>query len=242
MQHIIYFILDDDLNFLKDILPAIISGLALITSVVIPYLLIRYEKIYILNKDHKEFLRKIQIYFLEWLNISSYNSELIEEILDNPPNVFILKDFQFYEFPSIDLLKTYNNDLLNEFYVQIRKLKSLDHYLKTISIEFSIYKKMLVNKESPLPVNGDSFFRISLMELRKQQVNSLTDITKLRVKVRLLLNEINQIDSLEIKRFFSFDPDKIYWYKKDLQFSEEEIKAEEVKLEQEKQNYQKRNI
>ncbi len=221
---------------MKDILPVLISSVALVISVLMPYLLIRYEKAFSLNKEYRDFLGQAEIFFLEWLNVSSYNTKLIEEFLsvNNNPQAIFVKDFQFYDFPAINFFKTYNNELLNEFYVQVRKLKGLDHHLRIISAEYAAYKRMKGSKDAIHPQNGNDFFVEALTGIKEQYPKIVDDLVKLRIKVRLLLKEVNKISSLKINRFFSFGQANMLWYKKDLKFSDEQIQEEITLLEKEK--------
>lgn len=222
-------------NFLKDLLPIIISSVALIVSVLLPYLLIRYEKIYAMNKENKEFLRQIEIYLLEWLNVTSHNSRLNEEFLEvlETPNAIFPKTFQFYEFPTTDFFKSYNIELVNEFYVQTRKLKDFNHHLRMIDKEYSTFKNTIVEGLT-MPQNGVNFFKEALTSLAAQYPKAISDMEDLRIRVRLLLKEANDTDGLKINRFFAFGQQNRFWYKKDLEFTSEEMEAEKKILDKEK--------
>lgn len=231
-----YLIQETSFSFLKDILPILISSVALIVSVLMPYLLIRYEKIYAFNKENKEFLRQIEIYLLEWLNVTSHNTRLNTEFLEVLETVGAVfpKTFQFYDFPTMDFFKGYNMELVNECYVQIRKLKDFNHHLKMINKEYSTFKSSLITG-GKLAQNNVSFFKEALESLQKQYPKAIDDMCDLRVRVRLLLKQANNVDALRVKRFFDFSTEGRLWYKKDMQFSKEEIEAEKVVLEKEKQ-------
>lgn len=231
-----YIMQENPLSFMKDIFPVLLSSVALIVSVLMPYLLIRYEKIYSVNNENKEFLRQMEIYLLEWLNVTSHNSRLNTEFLDvlkTPGNVFA-KTFQFYDFPTMDFFKSYNVELVNACYVQTRKLKDFNHHLKMIDNEYSTFKKSIMTGGN-LAENGHSFFEESLENLQKQYPKAIEGMCDLRIKVRLLLKQANSIDALKIIKFFDFSNEGKLWYKKDMQFSKEEIETEMEVLEKEKQ-------
>lgn len=231
-----YLIQENPFSFFKDVLPIIISSVALVVSVLMPYLLIRYEKIYAFNKENKEFLRQMEIYLLEWLNVTSHNTRLnteFLEVLDTVGAVFP-KTFQFYDFPTMDFFKSYNVELVNECYVQTRKLKDFNHHLKMIDKEYSAFKNTLMTG-GKLAENGVSFFKEALESLQKQYPKAIDDMCDLRIRVRLLLKQANAVDALKVKRFFDFSTEGRLWYKKDMQFSKEEIEAEKAVLEKEKQ-------
>ena len=196
------------LSFFKDIFPILISSTALFVSVLAPYLIIRYEKVFERNKQYKDFLREMEVFILEWLNITSENKELVDEfvgVLKTPQSIFP-KTFQFYEFPPLKFFDTYNVDLLNECYVVVRKLKSYDHHLQIIDSEYKYYRRMLVETKSNSIENGTQFFIDSLESIQKQFPQILKDLSDLRVIVTLLLKRVNGERSLTLKKFFSLNP------------------------------------
>lgn len=233
-HHIMY---QSPVSFLKDILPILISSFALIVSVVTPYLLIRYEKIYAVNKETREFMRQVEIYLLEWLNVTSNNHDLNAEFLEvlNTPNGVFTKAFQFYDFPTMEFFKSYNVDLVNEFYVQTRKLKNFNHHLRLIDKEYTAFKETVMNG-GQIAINATNFFREALNELNKQYPEAIADITGLRVKVRLLLNRANAVDSLQVNKFFALGQSGRFWYKRDMKFTLQEIEGEKVALQKEQED------
>ncbi|MGC9602210.1 MAG: hypothetical protein ABSE76_00485 [Minisyncoccia bacterium] len=222
-------------DFWKDVLPVLISSVALLVSVIVPYLIIRYEKIYAANKEHKEFLRQIEIYLLEWLNITAYDARTTNEFLDvlKTPGAIFPKNFQFYDFPSMDFFKSYNVELVNEVYVIIRKLKGFDHHLRMIDNEYQAFKRTIMSGGGKLAENVISFFNEALGTIDDQYPKVIEDLTDLRVKVRLLLNDANKTDTLKMKRFYGFGKGSRIWYKNDLRFTDKELSAERAVLEKE---------
>ncbi|MEI8130654.1 MAG: hypothetical protein WCG55_04095 [bacterium] len=205
----------------------------MLISVLIPYLLVRYEKVFAINKDYRDFLSQADVYTLEWLSVTNYNIRIIDEFLEvlaKPDGVYA-KDFQFYDFPPIGFFRTYNSQLLNEFYFQVRGIKDLEHHLKMVSSEYLAYKRMRSNRDAILPTNGNHFFILTITNVKERLPEIIEEIKNLRIRVSLLLSEVNRTDSLSMKKFFSFGQKNRLWYKKDLQFTLEEIKTEEKKLE-----------
>ena len=232
----------NNLSFLKDFLPILISGVAVIISVVIPYLLLRYEKAFARNKGHKEFLWKMELFILDWLNVTSDNGKMIDKFLEvlKTPKTLFLKDFQFYEFPSMDFFDTYNVELVNECYVQVRKLKTLDHHIKTLSFEYLAYKRMLLEKENDKILNAEVFYTEALTSIKNECKTVFKDLTELRIIIRILLKKANKVNSLTFDKFFNFNPEKLIWHQKDIKFTQEEINEEKISLEKESKAYSKK--
>jgi hypothetical protein len=224
----------NSLGFLKDILPILISSVALFVSVLTPYLLIRYEKIYALNKENKEFLRQVEIYLLEWLNVTSHNARLNEEFLGVLETVAAIfpKTFQFYDFPTMDFFKSYNVELVNEFYVQTRKLKDFNHHLRMIDKEYSTFKNTIMSG-GKLADNSGDFFKEAVGSLKKQYPKAIEDMAELRIIVRLLLKQANNVDALQVNKFFSLGQQSRFWYKRDIKFTQKEIDNEKAALKKE---------
>lgn len=231
-----YLFYRDNFSFFKDALPIIISSAALLVSVITPYLLIRYEKVFNANKQHQDFLRQAEIYLMDWLNITSYNSRLNQEFLETlkTPGTLFAKTFQFYDFPNTDFFKSYNTELINEFYIQTRILKDFNHNLRMIDAEFSAFKDTVMNG-GKLAVNGYDFFREALSSLEERYPKTIEGLTDLRIRVRLLLKQANGVDSLKANKFFSFNLQGRFWYKKDMQFTGQELQAEKEVLRKEKE-------
>lgn len=232
----------NSINFLRDILPTSISSLALLVSVLAPYLIVRYEKVFTRNKEHKEFLRKIELFILEWLNITSENKKIIEEfinVLKTPKGIFP-KTFQLYEFPPLEFFNTYNIDLLNECYVIVRRLKNFNHHLQVISEEYTSYRRMLIEKEEDKIENATEFYIQSLEDIKKHCPKIFTDLEELRIIVTLLLKRTNDVQGLTFSKFFNLDPQKDLWHKKDILFTEGEVEAERADMGRKKAEYSKR--
>ncbi len=232
-HHFHHFIApENSFSFVKDILPILISSVALVVSVITPYLLIRYEKIYAMNKEHKEFLRQIEIYLLEWLNVTAHNARLNTEFLEvlETPGAVFPKTFQFYDFPTMDFFKSYNVDLINEFYVQTRKLKDFNHHLRMIDKEYTAFKGTIMSGGGLLAANAITFFQGALGSLNEQYPTAVEDMVAIRIRVRLLLKQANATDALQIKKFFSFGEQGRFWYKKDIEFTAQEIEDEKAVL------------
>ena len=201
---------NNEFNFWKDIFPILISSIAL-----------------------------MEVFLLEWLNITSENEKMTDEFIEalKAPKTLFLKDFQLYEFPSLDFFNTFNNELLNECYVQVRKLKQINYYLKTINSEYLAYRRMLVEKESNNITNAGDFYREALYSIKKEYLTIFNDLNELKIIIGILLKKANNVDSLTVYKFFNLNPKKIICHKTDIKFTDEEIQIEKNTLEKDKEKY-----